>query len=249
MEYFVYSATGNNFVITEQLHSDIQKLCLQEKVDGLITVSFDRPEYDFQMIYYNRDGNRVSMCGNGLRAAGVFVQKVLGKKPENEAMGFKVITDAGTYFADPKEVPKTLLVRQDVLDFPNLISPLEFKFHSQGFFNTGVPHLVFEIDDVQALDLIHHGAPLSRDEGIAGGTNINFFKDHGDFLEMRTYERGVYAETLSCGTGIAAVGLHCWEILNKQKTKFSIKTRGGDLELSKDPKAQGLWLSGPVTLL
>lgn len=206
--------------------------------DGLIIL---RPhaEYDFEMIYYNSDGRISSMCGNGGRAIVRFAADLgLGQD-------FSFIAVDGPHRA-VVEVDKVRLQMQD---------GLSVKARGQDYFtDTGSPHHVVFHSDPEALDLvsaaraIRYAAPYTE-----AGVNVNFVALRGaEALQMRTYERGVEAETYSCGTGVTAAALSAHYSGQLSAQRIAVQTRGGDLAVSFEPpsKAGGLyraiWLEGPA---
>ena len=201
MTYTKYSASGNDFVI---FHTFIKKDYSKEAIelcnrtegigaDGLI-VLVPNEEADFEWLFYNSDGSDASMCGNGTRACAHYAY-TNGLAPSS----MKFLTGAGLIKS---------IVDGDVVE-TQLTAPIVIKdeFEQEGFtwylVDTGVPHLVTIVDDLEKYD--HEISAKMRYQHNA---NVNFAKiensKEGKVLKVRTYERGVEGETLACGTGMAA---------------------------------------------
>lgn len=197
MIYTKYSASGNDFVI---FHSFIKKDYSQEAInlcnrtegigaDGLI-VLVPHEKYDFEWLFYNSDGSHAAMCGNGTRACAhyAYTNGLALKK-------MQFLTGAGVIESTvEKNIVETQLTKPIVL---------KEEFEQEGFtwyiVDTGVPHLVTIVDDLEKYD--HNLASKMRYEYNA---NVNFAKIVEGKVYVRTYERGVEGETLACGTGMAA---------------------------------------------
>ncbi len=201
MTYTKYSASGNDFVI---FHTFIKKDYSKEAIqlcnrtegigaDGLI-VLVPNEKADFEWLFYNSDGSDASMCGNGTRACAHYAYK---NGLASSSMQF--LTGAGLI----KSIVEGNIVETE------LTAPIVIKeeFEQDGFtwylVDTGVPHLVTIVDDLEKYD--HDLSAKMRYEHNA---NVNFVKiekgKEGKVLKVRTYERGVEGETLACGTGMAA---------------------------------------------
>ena len=199
MTYAKYSASGNDFVI---FHTFIKKDYSKEAIDlcnrtegigadGLIVI-VPNEKADFEWLFYNSDGSPASMCGNGTRACAHYAYKN-GLAPNS----MKFLTGAGLI----KSIVEEDIVETE-LTAPKLIKE---EFEQYGFIwylvDTGVPHLVTIVDDLDDYD--HDLCSKMRYEHNA---NVNFAKieKKEKTIKVRTYERGVEGETLACGTGMAA---------------------------------------------
>lgn len=216
----------------------ISKLCDRRfgiGADGLILLEEDDSS-QFGMVYYNSDGNPGSMCGNGGRCIVAFA-KYLGIIKENTE--FKAVD--GLHQASITDNIVSLKM-QDVKDIMVKSNCL--------FLNTGSPHHVQMVSNLKDYNVKEEGAKLRY--GIYGesGSNINFVEQQADnTFAIRTYERGVENETLSCGTGVtaAALGLHYWGKTSEETIK--LHTEGGDLSVQYRKSANGyenIWLEGPA---
>ena len=246
--FFKYQGTGNDFVMIDNRQDNFDKsntkliahLCDRHfgiGADGFILLENDE-HTDFKMVYFNSDGNESSMCGNGGRCIMHFAH-YLG-----------VINNEATFMAidgihNAKIIDDEVhLQMQDVSDIKN-------NDHFV-FLDTGSPHHVETCGNVSSLNVKNEGSrirysDLYKDEG----SNINFVEkiDTTNFI-VRTYERGVEDETLSCGTGVTAVALAMKYIGETEKNFLNINTKGGNLSVSfneTDGSFNDIWLIGPAT--
>jgi diaminopimelate epimerase len=189
-------------------------LLLEEPMEGRTTApSSDAPHPRFRMLYYNADGSEASMCGNGALCIARLALE-LGMGGEGW-VAFQ--TGAGTYRAklDPASPERVWLSMRDPHSLVPRIPDIEARGYTHvGFIDTGTPHLVVLVPDVRQVDVEREGAALRGNALFKPeGLNVNFvavLNPHE--LDIRTYERGVEAETLSCGTGGAAAAMlgHLW---------------------------------------
>ena len=192
--------------------------------DGLIVVAEDR-EADFRMIYFNADGGKAEMCGNGARCAAAFARR-LGLV--QECCRFATVAGMVDGWLDDDGVRVALPPWRDLRLNQELAGS---PFTSQHYVNTGVPHLVVPVDDVEEVDVPRWGRPLRSHAGLgAGGANVDWVDaaQVGGRFKLRTYERGVEAETLACGTGAVAAAVVLCE-LGLAASPVRLHTRGGDL--------------------
>lgn len=197
----VYSGAGNTFFLTDNRNAlfdvkEIPALCSERDVDGVILIE-QSPHADAFMRIFNRDGSEAEMCGNGLRCCIRFL-KELGILKER----YHVETLAG--------MQKGWCVEDEVC--VQLSSPTNLKLHltpQLHFVNTGVPHAVVFVDSIKESNVEFEGRSLRLSPLFApAGANINFVQLRKDSsLDLRTYERGVEAETQACGTGATAAAL------------------------------------------
>ncbi|MFT5123556.1 MAG: diaminopimelate epimerase [Kiritimatiellia bacterium] len=171
--------------------------------DGVILVQPADDTADFRMVFYNPDGSEVEMCGNGARCVARLANDIGVAGAE---MAFDTV--AGEIKATVEGDQVTLQMTEPfdwAFDQSIDIDGTTYTFHQV---NSGVPHVVVEVADVEAIDLMKLGAAIRYDARFPKGTNANFIQITGpDALRVRTYERGVEAETLACGTGMVACGL------------------------------------------
>ena len=171
--------------------------------DGIILIQ-PSAQAHFRMRFFNPDGGEVDMCGNGARCVARLASEI-GVAPAK--MRFE--TGAGIIVAEiigdrvrlGMTAPKDWRLNQEI--------DLGGIKRSYGFVNSGVPHVVMPVDDLEGEDVVRNGAAIRYHMDFAPkGTNANFIRVTGPAsLSIRTYERGVEAETLACGTGMVAAGL------------------------------------------
>jgi len=168
--------------------------------DGIIMLQ-SSDTADFRMRFINPDGGEQDMCGNGARC----IARLAFDRGIAPA-GMKIETGAGILQAEVLDD----LIRLSLTDPTDLRLDLETGLEwTVDFVNTGVPHVVAWVEDVQAVNLPMYGSALRYDKLFEPkGTNVNFARVEADgTLSMRTYERGVEAETMACGTGAVAVAV------------------------------------------
>lgn len=248
--FYKYQGTGNDFVLLDNRQnafnkkdtSKIARLCNRRfgiGADGLILLE-NHEQADFKMVYFNADGNESSMCGNGGRCIVAFAKHL--KIIENSAT-FEAI-DGLHYATIEKDLVK--LQMQDV----NHVE----KHQKHVFLNTGSPHHVQMEKDLKGLEIKTKGAAIRYGKPyLKEGTNVNFVsKIKENIFAVRTYERGVEDETLSCGTGVTAVAIAMHYIGETEKNLITLQTQGGDLQVSfqkNGAKYQNIWLIGPATFV
>ncbi|MEO9953547.1 diaminopimelate epimerase [Nonlabens sp.] len=246
--FFKYQGTGNDFVILDNrdLHFDktntklIEKLCDRKfgiGADGLMLLE-NHDTLDFTMVYYNADGNESSMCGNGGRCLVSFAQH-LG-----------IVEDTASFEATDGLHHAHLFDNGEVSLQMTDVSVVQV-FDGHIFTNTGSPHHVQLTDNIDHTDVFTQGRHLRNDVYGKEGANINFVEPQGgNVFKVRTYERGVEDETLSCGTGVTAVALAMHSTQQTQNNEVSLITPGGTLKVKYQPSPQGytdIWLTGPAT--
>lgn len=247
-EFYKYQGTGNDFIIIDDRVSVfpnkdkeiIAAICERRMgigADGLILLR-DHDKYDFEMIYFNSDGNQSSMCGNGGRCIVAFAA-ILGII-ENETV-FMAIDGVHKARLSSEGVS---LQMQEVKKIKRTISGL--------FLDTGSPHYVQMVDGFTTLNVDAEGRRIRNLANFMNdGVNVNFVLD-ADPLEVRTYERGVEAETLSCGTGVVAVALAMYYSNIIKDNIVDIKTKGGILNVDFEEYNgiyRNIWLSGDVSMV
>jgi diaminopimelate epimerase len=248
--FYKYQGTGNDFVIIDNRNQIfdkdntkfIEQICNRHfgvGADGLILLE-NHHIVDFAMIYFNADGNKSSMCGNGARCMVAFAKYL--DIIENEAT-FEAIDGMHHAFIEDG------IVKLQMQDVSNLQTHNDYVY-----LDTGSPHHIEFNDNLKQLNVKHEGEKIRYSESYnESGTNVNFVERINDeIFAVRTYERGVEDETLSCGTGVTAVALAMRYIGETEKNLLTIKTEGGDLQVSfkKDGNVfKDVWLIGPATLV
>jgi diaminopimelate epimerase len=247
------NGAGNDFVMLDNRDgalaldkAQIAHLCDRHRGiggDGLLIVEPAQQGADFRMRYYNADGGEAEMCGNGARCFARFAQRVSGKTGD---IAFE--TQAGVIRA--KFLGEHVQIQMSEPHSLRLGDQLELageKFTVDSL-NTGVPHAVVTVEDLEAIDIRKLGAALRYHLRFAPkGTNANFMQRlDSHTIAIRTYERGVEDETLACGTGMVACALIFSEV-NGATSPVKVKVRGGDtLEVAFE-KAGGTWRSVTLT--
>jgi diaminopimelate epimerase len=255
------SGSGNDFILVDnrlQAYSDTamirltRLLCrrgLSVGADGLIFIG-PSDRYDFKWRFFNADGSEAEMCGNGGRCAARFAQ-MLGLA--GEEMTFETIAGPIQARVAGRVVKLQLTPPRDLrLDREVLGGALPYKVD---FINTGVPHAVLWVDDPEQVDVAGLGAAIRFHPAFQpAGTNVNFARLENDrTLTLRTYERGVEAETLACGTGAVASAAIA-VLKGKSRSPVPVRTRGGEI-LVVHLEGQGpdgfaaVFLEGMVTLV
>jgi diaminopimelate epimerase len=247
LPFVKYQGTGNDFILLDDRSqtllprldtNKIATLCNRHfgiGADGLIALQLAKG-FDFQMIYFNSDGRRSTMCGNGGRCTVHFAHS-LGLAPEN--CRFLAI-----------DGPHDASIQGDLVHLSMLaVSDIESNAESDKLF-TGSPHLVVWKQHIEQLPVRQLGAEIRyRADFAQEGINVNFVEqlDHKT-LTMRTYERGVEDETLSCGTGVTAAAIAAAKRFGVT-SPIEVRTPGGILSVSFQ-RVQGIFqsvvLSGPV---
>ncbi|MDX2079367.1 MAG: diaminopimelate epimerase [Terrimicrobiaceae bacterium] len=252
------NGAGNDFVVLDNrnlslsLSSDqIAHLCDRHRgvgADGLLAVEPAREGADFRMRYYNADGGEAEMCGNGARCFARFAARLLPARPG--VLSFE--TPAGVILGrfDGDLVTINMSTPHD----HRPATPLDVRGRPLDvhFINTGVPHAVVFVDDVETVDIRADGAALRWHEAFQPkGTNANFAQvESNGSLVLRTYERGVEDETLACGTGICAAAL-LHHLAHGTPSPVAVRVRGGDTLLagfsrSSDGSFSEVTLTGPA---
>jgi diaminopimelate epimerase len=250
LSFHKYQGTGNDFVLLNNFHNELPELSQAQVAflcnrrfgigaDGLIILQAHK-EFDFEMVYYNADGAQSSMCGNGGRCAAQFA---FDQKH----------TPANTLFWAIDGLHEAAVAPEGVL--LKMIDVAEVRAENNGLFlNTGSPHFIKHCEAIHATDVAHEGAAIRNSAPYAqDGVNVNFVMDTGTHLHVRTYERGVEAETLSCGTGVTAAALaKAWQE-QLPEGAIPIVTPGGALEVRFQQTAPGkfeqVYLFGPATFV
>ena len=244
--FYKYQGTGNDFIIIDDRKENfnlenkelISSLCQRKfgiGADGLILLR-NHHKYDFQMIYFNSDGNQSTMCGNGGRCILAFAKKI--EIIKNKAVFLAI---DGEHYGCIEENIVSIKMK-DI----NKISCI-----NEGFFlDSGSPHFVLFKENLNSIDVFKEGRMIrNRQEFVREGVNVNFVNPK-KFI-TRTYERGVESETLSCGTGAvaSAISLHFSKAIDFNLVQ--IETLGGFLTVSFDflnGIYQNIWLKGNVEL-
>ncbi|WP_248723435.1 diaminopimelate epimerase [Seonamhaeicola sp. ML3] len=245
--FYKYQGTGNDFVMIDNRQLTFDKndtkqvafLCDRRfgiGADGLILLEHHET-CDFKMVYYNSDGNESTMCGNGGRCLVAF------------ARDLGVITNTALFEAIDGLHHASIdgdIVKLQMVD----VNTVE-KHDSHVFLDTGSPHHVQFEEQIEDFDIktlganIRYGAPYNE-----AGSNVNFVKKLNDnTYRVRTYERGVEDETLSCGTGVTAVAIAMHATKQTHDNLINLNVEGGELKVSFEEENgtyKNVWLVGPA---
>jgi diaminopimelate epimerase len=235
------SGSGNDFVFLDgrvERYRDletgdvIRRLCAPGTgigADGVVWLMPAARPAAFRMRYRNKDGSLADMCGNAALCS-VRLATELGVAPTGGEFLFH--TDAGTLTGRlrPDGTPEVTL--SAIRDLRPVVDARPAAGETRlGFADTGVPHVVVEVEDANQVDLPNRGRSLRYDPALGGaGANVNFLSRTPFGFRMRTYERGVEGETLACGTGAAACAavLRSWGI---EAAEYPIETTSGRILL------------------
>jgi len=251
------NGAGNDFVMVDNrdgalalTDNQIARLCDRHRgagADGLLAVEKAEGGADFRMRYYNADGAEAEMCGNGARCFARFVQRVA--PTASGAISFETPAGVITARLDGELVSLGMSEPGPFADGVGLDAAGEsLTVYS---INTGVPHAVVLVDDLDGTDVRGIGAALRHHHHFQPrGTNVNFVRQLGpQDLAIRTYERGVEDETLACGTGVVASALTL-AALTGAASSVRVLVKGGDtLTVSFEGSAAGfrnVVLTGPA---
>jgi diaminopimelate epimerase len=247
IHFYKYQGTGNDFIILDNRNwiyssltqDQVQFLCDRKfgiGADGLMLLN-PKLDYDFEMIYYNSDGRPSTMCGNGGRCMVKFAYH-LGIH-HDEYFFSAADGDHSAELDDDGTVSLKMVDVQSVSDE-----------HGDFVLDTGSPHYVKLVGDVMDYAVVEKGMDIRYSPPYAKeGINVNFVEQKKeDEIIVRTYERGVEDETLSCGTGVVASALVCYHN-DVGYNDVTVITKGGKLEVEfdrVDGTYENIWLSGPA---
>jgi diaminopimelate epimerase len=249
LNFFKYQGTGNDFIIIDNRQGKISLTTDQVKAfcdrrfgvgaDGLMLLN-TRAGYDFEMQYYNADGRESTMCGNGGRCLVKFAHHQGIRKSK-----YHFIAVDGEHEATIEDNHWVHLKMKDV----NGIQ----KNYGDYILNTGSPHYVKTVRHIQDYNVVTEGKAIRYNDTYAKeGINVNFVEEQTKGIYVRTYERGVEDETLSCGTGVTASAL-VFAHNDNGFNRIEIQTPGGRLAVEFDKKGEeqfeNIWLCGPATFV
>ena len=243
---------GNDFIVADNKLRDwpvsadfIRKICDRKRgigADGLILLSAPSVcQADIKMDFFNKDGYPAEMCGNGLRCAALFAR--INFSQEDQFMTFETASGLlKTRCLDNKRVE---------IEIPVVQAPekMDLQGREAYFTNTGVPHLILPVLNVNDIDVNFQGRELRyHSEFQPAGTNVDFIEyPHADEpVKIRTYERGVEAETAACGTGTAAAALVLNVFLGRPWPQTFTTIEGDILEVDNAVSANKVLLTGPA---
>ncbi|MBA4166591.1 MAG: diaminopimelate epimerase [Chitinophagaceae bacterium] len=248
LHFYKYQGTGNDFIILDNRKDEYSGLSTQQVnflcnrrfgigADGLMLLN-SASGHDFEMKYYNADGRAGSMCGNGGRCLVKFayhmgIHKTMYLFTASDGDHEAEIDLDGTVSLKMRDVPRIK------------------KYNADLTLDTGSPHYIKMVSDIDHYDVLKTGRAIrNSDYFVKEGINVDFVEQVGeDEIFVRTYERGVEDETLSCGTGVTAAAIACYHNENGFNDVM-VHTKGGRLNVDYDRNDDGsyinVWLSGPA---
>ncbi len=264
MRFIKLHGSGNDFVVFDNRRGEVEefikalgigmkefvvKVCAQHTgvgADGLILIEDpDDPQNDFKWQFFNSDGSVAGMCGNGSRCAVRFAYEngITGEDVRFETL-------VGVVKARVLEKGKRVKV---LLTQPHGYRDMTVWINSEkldgSFINTGVPHFVMLVEDIENFDVVKYGRSIRfHEEFKPYGTNATFVKvTSGKSVRIRTYERGVESETLACGTGAASAAIVSYKKGLVKDKPIDVVTKGGDvLKIDFDDELREVFLEGSV---
>ena len=257
LHVYKYQGAGNDFVIVDNRRGEaefltphlINRLCDRRfgvGADGLMTLCASDVA-DFEMHYYNSDGPEGTMCGNGGRCLVAFADTMGLSK-------FEFLACDGYHRAEVLDrAGDRRIVRLRMRDVDPVV-----RMADGWLLETGSTHFVQWVKGLESFDVDTEGKRLRWDARFPKGANVNFVEPMADHLAIRTYERGVEAETWACGTGATAAAIASWfhgetccQRLDGGRIRFDLQARGGRLAVDFIPQADGachdVYLTGPAT--
>ena len=254
IDFYKYEGTGNDFVIIDNRELTFQKndktliqnICDRKKgvgADGLILLE-NHDELDFSMIYFNADGSELGFCGNGSRCI------------THLANNLNIINDNAKFNAIDGIHESKITNGRISVKMNDVLKSEIFKYndeYSTTFVDTGSPHLIRIYENIDSIDIVKEARELKLIYSeYTNGLNINFCQISDSKIKLRTYERGVEDETLSCGTGAVASAVFLKDSDLVSNDKIEILMKGGLLcvELNKEKNLfSDIWLSGEVNMV
>ncbi|MDF1574822.1 MAG: diaminopimelate epimerase [Bacteroidales bacterium] len=251
VQFSKYHGTGNDFIMIDGRHLQsshfhteiIRQLCDRRfgvGGDGLIFLE-KSSRFDFTMRYYNADGKEGTMCGNGGRCITAFARRlgITGRETVFEGIDGTHSASIGTHGE----------IRLKLADVSG-IQQLEDGY----LLNTGSPHFVILAANLEETDVEGIGAEIRKQKRFGpGGVNVNFLEADASSAQIavRTFERGVEAETWSCGTGVTAAAITACSHFNTDIRSYQVRTRGGMLNVSfrvlDKQNFSEIYLTGPAS--
>lgn len=254
LDFYKYHGTGNDFILVDARSDwdtpdagEIASWCHRRfgiGADGMMLL-LPSEEVDFEMKYFNSDGNEGSMCGNGGRCIAAFAFRLGIAK---ESMTFRAID--GLHRARIKSVEGNISLVEISM---NDVLKLESLAGGAYVLDTGSPHYVEFVDELEKIDAFDQGKKIRWDDQFKpGGINANFVEKEDDALKVVTFERGVEDITLSCGTGVTASAIAASAQLKDGSYYWKVTTQGGKLSVSFEKRQQkytNICLYGPAEMV
>ena len=245
-----YQGTGNDFVVIDNRETCyltrkdvelVKQLCDRRfgiGADGLILLQ-NKEGFDFEMVYFNSDGNESSMCGNGGRCIVAFAKSL-------------AIIEQTCRFLAIDGTHEAVIHNNGWVDLKMGDVDAVEKGEDYFILDTGSPHYVIFVEDLSDINVYDSGQVIRYSERFRKeGINVNFMEKNGEGISVATYERGVEGETLSCGTGVtaAAIAASILQHNGLKKNEIAIETKGGHLKVKlekENGRFRNIWLCGPA---
>ena len=249
IQFHKYQGAGNDFILIDHRTSDLKNIdnsLIKQYCDRRFGIGADglmfllnHNDFDFEMVYYNADGNLGSMCGNGGRCIVAFA-KQLG-----------IIDSEANFLAVDGPHYAKISASGNWVDLQMINVNHIDKDGNAYVLDTGSPHYVKEVVNLKDMDVFTAGKNVRNNETYKEkGINVNFVEDKGDHLFVRTFERGVEDETYACGTGVTAVALSMAKHLHQTgHIETAVEVLGGKINIKFDydgEKFTNICLCGPA---
>ncbi|MBL4715793.1 MAG: diaminopimelate epimerase [Bacteroidia bacterium] len=249
LSFAKYQGTGNDFIIFDNRdlilpreNSEFYKTICHRRygigADGVILIQA-HDDCDFEMVYFNANGREGSMCGNGARCVIAYTQSI------------GIIENDTVFLACDGKHSASIVDNNISIEMTN-VNEVEVG-DDYYILDTGSPHYVVFVDDVDQIDVRKEGSEIRYNERFgAKGTNVNFVQKANSGIRIRTYERGVEDETLSCGTGVTASALCSFLKYELNTMQLQVLTQGGNLTVSfdhRDGNFNNIYLQGPAAFV
>ncbi|MXV51603.1 diaminopimelate epimerase [Pedobacter sp. HMF7647] len=252
IHFYKYQGAGNDFILVDNREKLLRNPSIETVAglcdrrfgigaDGLMLLQH-KEGFDFEMVYYNADGKEGSMCGNGGRCIVAFAKHLAIIDSETNFLAVD-----GPHYAKISENGDWVSLQMIDVD--------RVKTDQDAFvLNTGSPHYVQQVENLQAKNVYHDGKAIRNNETyVLNGINVNFVEDFEDHYFIRTFERGVEDETYACGTGVTAVALAMAKKKNLTGNISSpVRVLGGKLNIRFNydgSKFTDIFLEGPAELV
>lgn len=252
MKFYKYSGSGNDFIFISEMDGkltldaeQITSLCCRKEgigADGVVLIGPSN-DYDYSFRIFNSDGSEPEMCGNAARCSIHFASNILKLKKQTS---YQFETMNGVYEGEVQDTE--IKVKMTELYDVDAISISDLCGKNSMYLNTGVPHAIIQVSNVEDVNVKSVGAAIRNDPRFPGGTNVDFLEvidSDKQMIKLRVFERGVEDETLCCGTGIIAAGVACAKFFGWEG-EIQVQARGGNLKAIIDKELENLYFQGPV---
>jgi diaminopimelate epimerase len=251
-KFYKYSGSGNDFILLDQLEtqskikvSDVKDWCQRREgigADGVIVITPSK-DFDYEIRIWNADGSEAEMCGNAARSSIHYM--ATQRKLIKDIYRFETMN--GQYEGSIVDGDIVRVKMTELYDLKKL-SVDDLGRKNSLYLNTGVPHTVIQVNNVEDINIKGLGSTIRNDVRFQNGTNVDFFEvlsESEQRVKLRIYERGVEDETLCCGTGVMATAVACSQFFG-WTGEIKVHTRGGELTSLVDKSLENLYFQGEV---